>query len=227
MSAARLTEGVCTALSGLSSEQTPPGPGGPPSPEGEGSERALPYAIALPEKGGSRGAFNGIGDNPADGSPPKNPITVGFVLVPGFALMSYACAIEPLRAANRLSGRELYRWWHAAPGNEPVTASNGVAILPDRRIGDDKAQADLVLVCAGGNPATFANKELFAWLRRLARRGITIGGISGGPYILANAGLLEGRRCTLHWEHVPSFQETFPGIDLSQSLFEIEDDRIT
>ena len=58
---------------------------------------------------------------------PDSPQTVGFLLVPGFALMSYAAAIEPLRAANLLSGRELYRWWHAAPGGRPVTASNGVA----------------------------------------------------------------------------------------------------
>src|SRR5918994_2619620 len=60
-----------------------------------------------------------------------SPQTVGFLLVPGFALMSYAAAVEPLRAANLLSGRELYRWWHAAPGGKPVTASNGVAIIPD------------------------------------------------------------------------------------------------
>src|SRR3970040_2887833 len=57
--------------------------------------------------------------------------SVGFLLVPGFALMSYAAAVEPLRAANLISGRELYRWWHAAPGGAPVTASNGVAIIPD------------------------------------------------------------------------------------------------
>ena len=57
--------------------------------------------------------------------------TVGFLLVPGFALMSYAAAIEPLRAANLISGRPLYRWLHAAPGGKPVMASNGLAIIPD------------------------------------------------------------------------------------------------
>jgi transcriptional regulator GlxA family with amidase domain len=154
------------------------------------------------------------------------PATVGFFLAPGFALMSYAAAVEPLRAANQLSGRRLYRWWHAAPGGKPVTASNGVTILPDMGRGDDD-RTDMVFVCAGGNPATFDDKATLAWLRRLARRGVTMGGISGGPYVLARAGLLDGRRATLHWEHVPAFREDFPEVEVVPSLFEIDGNRIT
>ena len=142
--------------------------------------------------------------------------TVGFLLVPGFALMSYAAAIEPLRAANLLSGKELYRWWHATPGGKPVTASNGVAIIPDCGTSSDR-DADMVFVCAGGNPAIFDDKAVFAWLRRLARKGVTIGGISGGPYVLAKAGLLNERRATLHWEHLPAFREAFPDVTVVPS----------
>jgi transcriptional regulator GlxA family with amidase domain len=152
--------------------------------------------------------------------------TVGFLLVPGFALMSYAAAIEPLRAANLLSGKELYRWWHAAPEGEPVIASNGIAIIPDCSTDKHRA-ADLVFVCAGGNPATFEDRSAFAWLRQLARRGITMGGISGGPYILAKAGLLDQHRATLHWEHLPGFREAFPEVTVVPSLFEIDGNRIT
>ena len=152
--------------------------------------------------------------------------TVGFLLIPDFALMSYAAALEPLRAANLISGRALYRWWHAAPQGEPVTASNGVAIIPDIGIGTER-DADMLFVCAGGNPATFDDASVFAWLRRLARRGVTIGGISGGPYILARAGLLDGHRATLHWEHQPAFSEDFPEIEVTPSLFEIDGNRIT
>jgi transcriptional regulator GlxA family with amidase domain len=152
--------------------------------------------------------------------------TVGFLLVPGFALMSYAAAIEPLRAANLLSGKELYRWWHAAPGGKPIMASNGVAIIPDYGTSADR-NADMVFVCAGGNPAIFDDKTVFAWLRRLARKGVTIGGISGGPYILAKAGLLGERRATLHWEHMPAFREAFPDVTVVPSLFEIDGNRIT
>ena len=153
-------------------------------------------------------------------------LSVGFLLIPGFALMSYAAAVEPLRAANLLSGRTLYRWWHASPGGEPVTASNGVVILPDVSVGTDR-DVDALFVCAGGNPAVFNDRSVFAWLRKLARRGVTIGGISGGPFVLAKAGVLEGRKVTLHWEHQPAFREAFPDIAVTQSLFEIDGNRIT
>lgn len=163
--------------------------------------------------------------------PPRveNPatLTVGFVLVPDFPLMAYTAAVEPLRAANTLSGCELYCWWHAAPGGGVVQASNGLGILTDVAVGAEAIDADRVFVCAGGNPAEFDDPSLFAWLRSLARHGATLGGISGGPYLLARAGLLSGRRCTLHWEHVPAFEERYPEIEVVRSLFEIQGDRIT
>jgi transcriptional regulator GlxA family with amidase domain len=140
--------------------------------------------------------------------------------------MSYAAAVEPLRAANLLSGRVLYRWWHAAPGGKPVMASNGLAILPDDGEGTDR-DVEVLFVCAGGNPALFNDRRVFAWLRKLASRGVTIGGISGGPFILARAGLLDGRRVTLHWEHQAAFREAFPEIAVAPSLFEIDGNRIT
>src|ERR1700722_11452229 len=101
--------------------------------------------------------------------------------------MSYASTVEPLRAANVLTGKNVYRWWHATPGNQPAIASSGAAVLPDFTFGADPDELDILLVCAGGNPATFNDRHSFAWLRRLARRGVVIGGVSGGPYILAKA----------------------------------------
>lgn len=153
--------------------------------------------------------------------------SVGFLLIPGFALMSYAAAVEPLRAANQLAGKVLYRWWHAAVGDKPALASNGAAVVPDFTFGSDPGPLDLLLVCAGGNPSTFNDKRTFVWLRKLAGRGVIIGGVSGGPFILAKAGLLRRRRCTVHWEHMPALHEAFPDIALTRSLFELDGDRIT
>jgi transcriptional regulator GlxA family with amidase domain len=159
---------------------------------------------------------------------PAAPIeSVGFLLVPGFALMSYASIVESLRAANRLAGKDLYRWWNAAPGDQPAIASSGIAVLPDFPFGADVGRLDLLLVCAGGNPAVFSDKKTFAWLRRLARQGVAMGGVSAGPFILAQADLLTGRRCTVHWDHAPAFEEAFPEAKLTRSLFEIDGDRIT
>ena len=140
--------------------------------------------------------------------------------------MSFASAIEPLRAANVLSGRELYSWLHVAAGEGEVTASTGLTIRTRDRVGTDTA-LDTLFVCAGGASLGFDDPPTLRWLRRLSRRGIRIGGISAGPFILARAGLLDGFRCTVHWEHVPAFIETFPRLDLSRSLYEIDRNRLT
>jgi transcriptional regulator GlxA family with amidase domain len=139
--------------------------------------------------------------------------------------MSYAAAVEPLRAANLLSGRELYRWRHVAVAGASAEASNGLRVLADSHVGE--AAADTVLVCAGGNPALFQDGATFAWLRSLARTGVRIGGISGGPWVLARAGLLQGYRATIHWEHLPAMAEAFPDLALKRTLYEVDRDRLT
>jgi len=153
--------------------------------------------------------------------------SVGFLLIPGFSLLAYAAAVEPLRAANQLAGKTLYRWWHAVPEDVPARASNGAAVVPDFRFGTDAGPLDMLFVCASGNPAAFNDRKTFNWLRKLARQRIVLGGISGGSFVLAKAGLLSGRRCTIHWEHMAAFQESFPDITVTRSLFEIDGDRIT
>ena len=160
-----------------------------------------------------------LGDN-------SRPTHVGFLLIPDFALLAYASAIEPLRAANRLSGRDLYRWSHISIDGRSAGASNGVGIAPDFSVGDDRP-LDYLVVCAGGNPAAFAHAPTFAWLRQRARRRVRLGGVSGGPYILARANVLTGYRFTIHWEHAPAFIEEYPELDLRRSLYEIDRDRLT
>jgi transcriptional regulator GlxA family with amidase domain len=151
---------------------------------------------------------------------------IGFLLLPDFALMSYASAVEPLRGANRLSDRELYSWSHVAVAGRAVTASNGATVLASSSVGEPVA-LDALFVCASGNPALFNDPATFSWLRAIARQGIWIGGVSGGAYVLARAGLLTGRRCTIHWEHIPAFREDFPDIAVEHGLFVLDRDRLT
>jgi transcriptional regulator GlxA family with amidase domain len=152
--------------------------------------------------------------------------TIGFLLIPGFALMSYASAIEPLRAANLFAGKSLYRWVHVAHKDEAIASSSGATVSCTARVGDD-LDLDLLLVCAGGNPARFAHRPTLAWLRRLAQRGLRIGGVSGGPFILARAGLMAGHRMTIHWEHAPAFAEEFPDLLLTRARYVIDRNRVT
>jgi transcriptional regulator GlxA family with amidase domain len=155
-----------------------------------------------------------------------DPLAIGYLLIPQFSLLAYATAVEPLRAANTLSGRILYRWHHLSPDGRAAAASNGVTIMPDRSL-EEATGLDVLFVVAGGNPAAYRDRVTLSRLRRLGQSKLTIGGISGGTYILARAGLLRGYRCTLHWEHAESFREDFPDIDLRRSLYEIDRDRLT
>jgi transcriptional regulator GlxA family with amidase domain len=158
--------------------------------------------------------------------PASLPERVGFFLVPQFALLSFASALEPLRSANRLSGRALYSWHILGKDGGPVLASNGIPVLPEASI-EQAPALDALVVCAGIDAHLYEDRAVFAWLRRLARRPIEIGAISLGPYVLARAGLLDGYRCTLHWENLSGFTEAFPELEVTSELFEIDRDRFT
>ena len=156
----------------------------------------------------------------------EEPKRFGFLLTPGFSIVPFITAVEPLRIANRLSGRELYDWFSLSKDGAPVTSSNGMTQLPDRSI-EAAGALDTLFVCGPFDPQGYQDREVFAWLRRLARHGTTLGGICTGSYVLARAGLLEGHRCTIHWENLEGFTEAFPHIEASGELYEIDRDRYT
>jgi transcriptional regulator GlxA family with amidase domain len=151
---------------------------------------------------------------------------IGLLLIPDFALMSYACVVEPLRAANLMAGREIYRWIHVSSREKSVTSSCG-ATVPCAATIRDVGKLDLLLVCAGGEPAAFNDAGTLAWLRRMAVSGTRVGGVSGGPFILAKAGIMDGIRMTIHWRHAPAVREAYPKILLTRSLFVIDRNRLT
>ncbi|MCC0041578.1 MAG: GlxA family transcriptional regulator [Rhodobiaceae bacterium] len=151
---------------------------------------------------------------------------IGFLLIDGFALMSYSAAVEPLRAANLLAGRILYDVRHIPVSGERSRSSSGAEIPATARIGEP-VDFDLVLVVAGGDPSAFASQKAFAWLRMLASRGVIIGGVSGGPFVLARAGVMQGRRMTVHWEHAEALLAMRPDTILERSLYVVDRDRMT
>lgn len=158
--------------------------------------------------------------------PPPRARAYQFVIVPDFSMMPYTAAIEALRAANRESGSELYRWQTVSLDGGAVAASNRTRIAPDCALAAAEP-ADVIVVCAGIDAARHAHPQLFAALRRAARRGATLGSVCTGSELLALAGLLDGYRCTIHWENVASFAENFPALDVTGRLFEIDRDRFT
>lgn len=159
--------------------------------------------------------------------PAGEPVKLAFFLVPQFSLMAFSSAIEPLRAANRLSGRSLYEWQLASLDGQPVAASNGVPIGVHAAL-DALAQPDMLVVCAGLEPLQLAgNRRLHHRLRRLARHGCRVGAISGGSFILADAGLLTNRLCTVHWEYNELFASRYPDLKQTQDLYVVDRDVFT
>jgi transcriptional regulator GlxA family with amidase domain len=150
------------------------------------------------------------------------PVRIAFFLVPRFSMMAFAAGIEPLRSANRLSGRRLFEWQLVSADGSPVEASNGIAVAAQGSLAQ-LGKADMIIVCAGLEaPEVERNIKLHHQLRRLARHGTLIGAISSGSFLLAEAGLLAGRRCTVHWEYFEAFRTRYPDLEVTEELFVID-----
>jgi transcriptional regulator GlxA family with amidase domain len=158
--------------------------------------------------------------------PQEWPQTFAFIMVPEFTMMPVTSAIEPLRLANRTAEKTLYKWTMHSVDGKPVAASNGILAMVNGDL-DAIGEHDTVIVCGGLNIQHHAEKRIIAWLRKAARRGMDIGGVCTGAHLLAEAGILDGRRCTIHWENLPGFAEAFPEINATGGLFEIDRDRFT
>jgi transcriptional regulator GlxA family with amidase domain len=148
-------------------------------------------------------------------------------------MIAFSSAVEPLRIANRVSGGELYRWVVLSPDGNPAQASNGIAVNVDAAIGEYEpansgtSHCDMILVCGGVGSERYKDAALYAWLRRQERRSAYIGALCTGASLLAAAGLLDGYKCVIHWESLDGFTETYPEINVSADLFEVDRNRIT
>lgn len=156
----------------------------------------------------------------------NRPARIAFYLTPQLSFMPFASALEPLRMANQVSGQNLYEWTLVSSDGQPVRASNGIDLAvahgPDTR-----DRYDAVFVCAGLNVHLLRDEPGEAWLRQLAAADGVIGAVCTGTYLLARSDVLDGYRCTIHWEHLAAAREEFPNLVISPELFEIDRDRYT
>ncbi|QIE42588.1 GlxA family transcriptional regulator [Meridianimarinicoccus aquatilis] len=159
-------------------------------------------------------------------TPQPRPIRFVFVLLPRFSLLAFSAAVEALRVANRMSDRAIYEWTIIGDSGEEAVSSSGTSI---RLNGDliELARDDHIIVCGGLDVHDATTKRLLNWLRREARRGCPIGGLCTGAYVLAEAGLLDGKRATIHWENQDSFAEQFEDVMLTKSVFTMDGPRFT
>lgn len=143
---------------------------------------------------------------------------IGFLLLPQFTLTPFSLLIDVLRLAADEGDRSRplrFGWTLIAPTLDPVRASCGAAIPPTETLGDP-ARFDYIVVCGGllrrphGHDAAVE-----AFLRRAADAGKVVIGLCTGSFMLAQAGLLGGRRASVSWFHAAEFRDEFADVSAS------------
>ncbi|MBL9056001.1 MAG: GlxA family transcriptional regulator [Rhodobacteraceae bacterium] len=154
------------------------------------------------------------------------PLRLGFLMFPGFPMACLTSAIEPLRAANEISGRRQFEWRLVAESHAPVRSSAEVRFEPDVTLAGCEGLDHLYIL----SPPTgaFADpRHGQARLRWLERTGVVLGAFSGGIFPLARAGLMEGKGCSVHWCYEAAFKAEFPKVEASEAVILRDGRRIT
>ncbi len=160
---------------------------------------------------------------------PADPVSKSrfvFLTLPNYSMIALTNALEPLRMANRLLGANVYEWVIATLDGEPVPSSNGLQLAPTVPLGPAQP-GDLVFVCGGINVREAITPKLLTALKRLGEARVSLGALCTGGYALAQAGLLDRYRATIHWENLPALREQFPRVLISDQLYTIDRNRYT
>ncbi len=158
-------------------------------------------------------------------APTDAPLTTAILVLDDCNTLSFAAGVDPMRAANRLAGRRLFDWSYVTATGTPAQLTSGIAVPGPALARLDRC--DLLLVVAGFGLDRHDTPALRASLRRIAATGATVGGIDGGPWLLASAGLLDGHGATTHWEDLDRLATRFPEIRVLQDRFHIDGARMT
>ncbi len=156
-------------------------------------------------------------------TPTKNFV---FLLLDQFSMIAFTSAIEPLRLANSFNDKPLYSWTLVSETGKTAMTSSNIEVNVSGNLGDLNRN-DTIIVCGGVNIKENTTKPVLNWLRREARKGMAVGGLCTASYTLAAAGLLNSKKCTIHWENYDSFEEEFPDVELVNSVFTAEGNRFT
>ncbi|WP_109483080.1 GlxA family transcriptional regulator [Paraburkholderia sp. C35] len=159
-------------------------------------------------------------------APLSNLAHVGFLTLPSFSMIAFTSAVEVLRMANYVSRAQHYRWSVITPDGVPVRASNGLTVKPTRTL-EEAGMPDVLIVCGGTQIRNAVDTNVKTLLADAASQGVPLGGICTGAYALMAAGLLDGYRCSVHWEDLSALHKEYPHVHFADELFVIDRDRLT
>ena len=135
------------------------------------------------------------------------------LLFDGFSNLCLANTIEPLRAANNVLGQACYEWDILSMTGGPVRSSSGLSIQPDGQYEGQSHGHRLFLISSYGYDRLYSPK-LREYLRQHFYKGSEIYGLDTAAWLLAEAGCLNGKSATIHWDVLSRFEETFLEINV-------------
>lgn len=145
-------------------------------------------------------------------------IDVVVVVLPESSIMSLASVLDPMRAANRVSGRQVFRWRLLSADGEPVILTCGIPIAVDGTF-SLPLEGDVLLAIGGFNLDRHVGRRFIATLQECARHFGIVAGIESGCWLLGRSGLLNGRKATAHWEELEDFSQAFPALTVLGDRF--------
>jgi transcriptional regulator GlxA family with amidase domain len=149
------------------------------------------------------------------------------IVTPNFNMAATVGFLDPFRASNYLDGSILFRWDIASASGGDVIASNGLSTRTKALREVSAIPWDIVIVSSSWAPETYNSAPLRGALLRWARAGATLGALDTGAFILAETGLLKGKRATTHYEHIDSLKELYPDSEITEDLFVFDGKLVT
>jgi transcriptional regulator GlxA family with amidase domain len=153
-------------------------------------------------------------------------LDIAFLVLPQASILEVASTLDPLRSANRHLGRPAFRWRVVSPDGRPVPLTCGLELPAAGGLAAAEG-ADVLIVIAGFRQSEVVTRQLLRDLGRMGPQFRALGGIDAGAWVLARAGLLDGRRATVHWEDLEDLAAAFPEIEVVPDRYVIAPGRWT
>lgn len=151
-------------------------------------------------------------------------LNILIVVTPNFNIAATTAFIDPFRAANYLEGDNQFKWTVASSESQCMS-SNGLLLNTAEFHAVQNNTYDMVVVSSSWTPEKAAKPQLLSALRKWSRNGSMIGALDTGAFILAQVGLLSGRRATVHYEHIDALKELYQDIQVVEDIF-VRDDKV-
>lgn len=148
------------------------------------------------------------------------------VAYPGVQLLDVAGPLEVFALANRFRAGA-YEVEVVSSDGAPLTTSSGLELVPHASVADRPGPFDTVIVAGGeGTREVMQDAALRRWLAEQAERSRRMASVCSGAFVLAGAGLLDGRRATTHWSECDTLARAFPDTTVDPDAIYVRDGNV-